>query len=170
MGYGSAYQSQVHSKALACLRYFPEEMPDLAVVAAGSRLEFTLSKAEFSMPVGRVEYFWLGPLTFDEYLAGQGETEARDFLERWTLEGTYSASVHQRMLGRLREFLMVGGMPEAVQAFIDSGDFLAAVEVHHSILGTCRDDFSKYARGAGRGPQGVEGLLPRCGLGRHRQR
>ena len=139
---------QESPKALAFLRYFYEEMPDLAVMAAGSLLEFTLSNAELSMPVGRVEYFWLGPLTFDEYLAGQGETEARDFLGQWELEGTYSASVHQRLLGRLREFLMVGGMPEAVQAFIDGGEFLSAVEVHHSILGTYRDDFSKYACGA----------------------
>jgi len=139
---------QESPKALACLRYFYEEMPELAIIAAGSLLEFTLSQAQFSMPVGRVEYFWLGPLTFDEYLDGQGESEALGFLDQWKPENNFPDSLHRRLLIRLREYLLVGGMPEAAQSFIDTGDFHAAVEVHQSILETYRDDFSKYARGA----------------------
>lgn len=135
-------------KALACLRYFYEELPDLAVIAAGSLLEFTLSQAGFSMPVGRVEYYWLGPLTFDEYLKGRGEEEACAFLDAWSPGMAYPATLHERLLHRLREFLLVGGMPEAVQSYLDSSDFMSAVEVHQSILETYRDDFSKYARGA----------------------
>jgi predicted AAA+ superfamily ATPase len=135
-------------KAIACLRYFYEEMPDLAVIAAGSLLEFTLTQAEFSMPVGRVEYFWLWPLSFDEYLKGKSEGEAIGFLDQWKPGGAFPDSLHRRLLLRLREYLLVGGMPEAVQSFIDSGDFASAIEVHQSILETYPDDFPGYARGA----------------------
>lgn len=134
--------------ALASLRYFFEERPDLAIIAAGSLLEFTLSQAEFPMPVGRVEYHWLGPLTFDEYLAGAGETEALRHLAAWKPGNSLPFALHERMLRRLREFLVVGGMPEATQTFIDQGEYTSALEVHQSILETYRDDFSKYARGA----------------------
>ncbi len=139
---------QESPKALACLRYFHEERPDLAVISAGSLLEFTLSQAEFPMPVGRVEYYWLGPVTFDEYLEGAGEHEALAFLDSWRPWNSYPSSLHTRLLRRLREFLLVGGMPEALQSFIDTSDFRSTVEVHQSILETYRDDFPKYARGA----------------------
>ena len=134
--------------ALACLRYFYEEMPELPVIAAGSLLEFTLADTGFSMPVGRVEYHWLGPLTFGEFLAGAGEAQALQYCEDWVAGEPFSEVAHQRLSRRLREFLLVGGMPEAVQAYLDTGDFLGATEVHRSILETYRDDFSKYARGA----------------------
>jgi len=139
---------QESPKALACLRYFYEELPELAVIAAGSLLEFTLSQAEFSMPVGRVDYYWLGPLTFDEYMAGIGEDGTIAFLDTWKPGDPYPILLHERLLRRLREFLLVGGMPEALQAFMDTSDFNSAVAVHQSILETYRDDFSKYARGA----------------------
>ena len=55
---------QVVPKAIQCLRYFYEELPDLPVIAAGSLLEFALKDESFSMPVGRIEYCWIGPMTF----------------------------------------------------------------------------------------------------------
>ena len=60
-------------KMLQAMRYFYEEMPDLAVVAAGSLLEFTLSDHSFPMPVGRIEYFHVGPVSWEEFLAAKGE-------------------------------------------------------------------------------------------------
>ena len=60
---------QATPNALQALRYFYEELPELPVVAAGSLLEFVLSKHNFSMPVGRIEYVHLGPMTFEEYLS-----------------------------------------------------------------------------------------------------
>lgn len=98
-----------------------EEKPELAVLAAGSLLEFTLFTTKFSMPVGRLEYYWLEPLAFDEFLEGAGEVAAGKYWAGWDLEQAFSASAHERLLLRLREFLVVGGMPEAVQAYIDSG-------------------------------------------------
>ena len=59
---------QAAPEALAALRYFHEELPELAMVAAGSLMEFALANAQFSMPVGRVEYLHLGPMTFEDFL------------------------------------------------------------------------------------------------------
>ncbi len=135
-------------EALVCLRYFYEEMPQLLVVAAGSLLEFTLAKANFSMPVGRVEYLWLGPLDFSEFLQGTGASSLADFLVQWRVGQTIPDALHQKLLEKLREYFLVGGMPEAVQVFAQTGQFTEAQAVHRSILDTYKDDFGKYAQGA----------------------
>ena len=66
---------QAAPEALAALRYFHEEMPDLHVVAAGSLMEFALADTRFSMPVGRVEYMHLGPMEFEDFLGATGHPE-----------------------------------------------------------------------------------------------
>ena len=71
---------QAAPEALAALRYFHEEMPDLHVLAAGSLLEFALGQTRFPMPVGRVEYMHLGPMHFEDFLIAMGEAELADFL------------------------------------------------------------------------------------------
>jgi predicted AAA+ superfamily ATPase len=139
---------QATPQALAALRYFYEERPELAVIATGSLLEFTLSEAGFSMPVGRIEYGWLGPMTFSEYLEAQGDGSLILILNDFQPNMSIPLMAHERLNQRLREFLYVGGMPEAVARFIETGDAMQAVEVHHSILETYQEDFSKYARGA----------------------
>jgi hypothetical protein len=63
---------QATPAAIPCLRYFYEEMPQLPVVSAGSLLEFVLAKHNFEMPVGRVDYLFLGPMSFREYLLAHG--------------------------------------------------------------------------------------------------
>jgi predicted AAA+ superfamily ATPase len=136
---------QATPHALAALRYFYEERPELPVIAAGSLLEFTLSKHAFSMPVGRVEYHHIGPLAFSEFIAC---TEPD--LNPWRVAAarfeTVPETAHRRLLSRLREYLYVGGMPEAVQMFIESGSLSEVQEVHRSIAETYQDDFSKYAQ------------------------
>lgn len=139
---------QAVPKAIAALRYFYEQRPDVAVVAAGSLLEFVLSDTGFSMPVGRVEYYYLGPLTFIEFLQALGEHVLVHVLQSHTLSDQFSPAAHERLLGILREFLLVGGMPEAVDRYVSARDVVASANVHHSILETYADDFSKYARGA----------------------
>ena len=71
--------------AIAALRYFREEMPQLPVVAAGSLLEFVLAKHDFSMPVGRVEYLHLGPMTFEEFLLAMGDDMLLSYVEGFQL-------------------------------------------------------------------------------------
>lgn len=135
-------------EALVCLRYFHEELPAQPVVAAGSLLEFTLSSADFSMPVGRVQYLWIGPLNFTDFLRGMGEDGLINLILSWEPGQEILEPVHQKLLLALREYFIVGGMPEAVQVYAQTRQFDRVAEVHHSILQTYKDDFGKYARGA----------------------
>ncbi len=136
---------QATPHALACLRYFKEDRPELPVIAAGSLLEFTLSDHSFSMPVGRIEYRHLGPLTFKEYLYASAP-ELVEHVESCTPDSPVPQSVHQQLTTRQREYMMVGGMPEAVNEYLLSGSFENVQDVHRSICDTYLDDFSKYAR------------------------
>lgn len=137
---------QACPNALAALRYFYEDKPGLPVIAAGSLLEFLLSEHDFSMPVGRVQYLHLGPMSFTEFLMAVGEDGAVDFLKQYSWNQPVPMTMHEKLLRRQREYLFVGGMPEAVLAYMESGSPLAAREVHRTILNTYQDDFAKYKK------------------------
>jgi len=130
--------------ALQALRYFYEELPELPVVAAGSLLEFVLSKHNFSMPVGRIEYVHLGPMTFEEYLSEIDPSLLRHIVD-FDFSEDIPRTVQKKLLDRQREYLMVGGMPEAILNYLRSGQFADMIPVHRSIIATYLDDFSKYA-------------------------
>ncbi len=130
---------------LASLRYFYEDLPQLHVLCAGSLLEFALEALTFSMPVGRIEYFYLGPMTFDEFLLALGEQGLLDFLMHYHMNDEIPIAIHQKLLSLLKTFLIIGGMPEAVQAYVSNQDFLMVERVKRSILDTYQDDFSKYS-------------------------
>lgn len=136
---------QATPHALAALRYFYERRPQLPVIAAGSLLEFALADHGFSMPVGRIEYLHLDPMRFSEYLMAVDPAAFED-LRSLDPYRPFPVKAHQRLLQRQREFLVVGGMPEAVDAYRTSGSFEEAVRAQNSICDTYVDDFSKYAR------------------------
>lgn len=139
-------------EVLLSLRYFHEEMPELHVVAAGSLLEFALAEHSFSMPVGRIEYFHAGPMTFGEFLVAEGEEGLRDWLAGWRFGEAFPQVLHERCMEELRKYLVVGGMPESVAAYREGGgDFEASERVRQGILETFADDFAKYS---GRVPVG----------------
>ncbi len=129
---------------IAFLRYFYELKPELHVIAAGSLLEFTLSDHVFSMPVGRVEYFFLGPLDFDEFLEALGEERFLSFLRSYKPGHRIPTSIHQSLLRLIKCFCMVGGMPSAVREFRNGDDYRLAHMEQQSILRTYQDDFAKY--------------------------
>jgi len=131
---------------LPLLRYFHEKLPQLHVIAAGSLLEFLLSDHNFSMPVGRVEYHFMGPLSFEEFLAGTGEDVLADFLHDYDLKREIPEALHLKYLQYLKKYLLIGGMPEAVQRWIETGDIIEVQRVHASILQTYEDDFGKYLK------------------------
>jgi predicted AAA+ superfamily ATPase len=83
---------QIIPSCLRMLRYFYEKLPELAVVAAGSVLEFTLNDAEFAMPVGRVEYLHVAPLTFKEFLIAKGLADLKQAIEHASPWTTHSPS------------------------------------------------------------------------------
>ena len=152
---------QAAPEALAALRYFHEERPELHVVAAGSLMEFALADVTFSMPVGRVEYLHLGPLGFDDFLEATGHGQLAAHLRDCSItkldEDAFAGAVHRKYLELLRQFWVVGGLPEAVSEFVqahddDTGDaFVRVARVHHSVVATYRDDFNKYSHGSLKG-------------------
>lgn len=139
---------QATPQALAALRYLYEDHPQLAVVAAGSLLEFVLAKHDFSMPVGRIEYLHLGPMTFSEFLLALHETHLLSLLKKFKLTTTLPDTAHQKLLDYQRLYLFVGGMPESILVYSQTQSLTAVQNVHHSILQTYQDDFAKYGKGA----------------------
>ncbi len=131
--------------AISCLRYFYEDIPRLPVVSAGSLLEFTLSDHKFSMPVGRVEFLNMGPMTFKEFLKAKKQDYLLDKMAIFTKTMQISEAFHQKCLEQLKEYLFVGGMPEAVMVSIEEG-LDAVPQVHEQIIETYQSDFVKYAK------------------------
>ncbi len=136
---------QAIPEAIPALRYFYEDMPTLPVISAGSLLEFVLTDHSFSMPVGRVQYLHMGPMTFSEFLAALGEDKLHQLVSQYQLGQVIGDIAHQRLLQLLRSYYFVGGMPEAVAVFAESKSYRNVAEVHQSIIDTYREDFPKYA-------------------------
>lgn len=134
--------------AIKALRYFYEDHPDLPVIAAGSLLEFTLADHSYSMPVGRIEYLFTGPMTFEEFLTARDEPQLLQLIRSYDFQSPFPVTAHQKLLNYQREYLLTGGMPEAVLRYIENRDFDEVLNVHSSIVQTYRDDFAKYARGS----------------------
>jgi predicted AAA+ superfamily ATPase len=133
---------QANVVAIQALRYFFEHEKNIAIVAAGSLLEFTLDDHEYSMPVGRIEYLHMGPLTFYEFLKATGEDILWGHLKQKNFKIISSSS--DLLQKKLREYYFVGGMPEAVATYVRSGSLLEVSKVHSSILQTYKSDFGKY--------------------------
>ncbi len=127
------------------LRWFAEDMPQIPVIAAGSLLDFTLAKHEFSMPVGRIGYLYLEPLSFEEFLDATGESELRSYLQRYDWNLTIPEAIHLQLMNRIKEYLIVGGMPAAVSSWATDKDPNLVNQIHFDLLSTYRDDFAKYS-------------------------
>jgi len=130
------------------LRFFYEERPNLPVIAAGSLLEVKLQKKNFSFPVGRVEYAYLHPMDYFEYLQAISETTLLETLQNAVPEKPLPAAVHEIAQKTFNEYLMVGGMPEAVKVSIETKDFNAVNRVYNSLFTSFIDDVHKYSSDA----------------------
>ncbi|MCE5316736.1 MAG: DUF4143 domain-containing protein [Parachlamydia sp.] len=137
---------QVCPPAIMALRYFKEQMPNLHVIAAGSLLEFALNSPEFSMPVGRVEYLFLKPLSFMEFLTATGKDLIKDRLTSVTLSDPPDEVLHRKALESVREYTILGGMPAVIEEYNESKSWLNSQREQSTILNTYRDDFGKYAK------------------------
>ncbi len=135
---------QAVPEAIPCLRYFFEDKPSLPVIAAGSLLEFALREHNFSMPVGRIEYLQMFPMTFSEFLLALGEAKLLESLTTYSLNTEIGVIVHQRLSELQRLYMFVGGMPEAVETYVGTRQLESVTDVHASIVETYRDDFPKY--------------------------
>jgi predicted AAA+ superfamily ATPase len=131
-------------KAITALRYFYEKMPLLHIIAAGSLLEFTIE--ELGIPVGRVIPLYLYPLSFMEFLTASGNERLRHEILHHDPAAEFPEILHNKLLGLIGEYMAVGGMPEAVQKWIETGNFKACLKVHQLLIETYRQDFAKYAK------------------------
>jgi hypothetical protein len=139
---------QESPEAVSWLRFFYEDHPELAVVAAGSLLETRLQQRGFSFPVGRVTFRALRPFTFFEMLAAAGYSILADRLLSALEEGVPAPlALHRQALEVLREYLLVGGMPEAVAHWVAERNPVAVREVHRDLLQALAEDIQKYANG-----------------------
>lgn len=127
-------------RAIMALRYFYEKMPELHVIAAGSLLEFAFG--DISIPVGRVQYLYMYPMTFYEYLLATD----KEPMAKLTLchPGSLSETVQLKILEELKTFIFIGGMPECVKVYHESGSLVETFAVQREIIESYRDDFSKY--------------------------
>ncbi|WP_287602652.1 ATP-binding protein [Thiothrix sp.] len=137
---------QAVPEAIPALRYFYEDRPQLPLVCAGSLLEFVLAAHQFSMPVGRVQYLHMGPMTFSEFLLALGEDKLYQVVTEYQPGDEIGEVAHQRLLQLLRSYYFVGGMPEAVATFAETRSYQSVSDVHNSIIETYRDDFPKYGK------------------------
>lgn len=108
---------QACPNALTSLKYFCENLPQLALCSAGSLLGLHLN--ETSYPVGKVDMLYLHPMTFSEFLLGIGDTQASDYFFNINLDSTLSDIVHQQLWQRLKQYFITGGLPEVVALFAD---------------------------------------------------
>lgn len=137
---------QATPELIEILRYFYEECPELPVVTAGSLLDFVLDEKEFSVPVGRVEYFFLGPLSFEDFLKSQKETTLLEWMRSVKLTDTIPAPIHQRCIDLVKQFWLIGGMPEVVAHYAENQSFLDIDNIKRNIIQSYQEDFHKYGR------------------------
>ncbi|MBI1871717.1 MAG: ATP-binding protein [Chlamydiae bacterium] len=127
------------------LRFFYEKRPLLHVIAAGSLLEVKLHKEEISFPVGRVEYAYLYPLNFFEYLEAKKEDRLLHFLNHFSFKENIPEAISQMAEKFFEEYLFVGGMPEVVQHFVEHQNFSDLDRLYHALLTSYAEDTHKYA-------------------------
>ena len=139
-------------KALSSLKYFCENAPEYAIVAAGSLLGVAMHKGT-SFPVGKVDFMDLYPLNFQEFLCALGEERFAELLQSGDTQmiNTFASKYKDR----LREYYYVGGMPEVVQSYVNDKDFGRVREIQKDLLNYYRQDFSKHAENS---------LVPRLNL------
>lgn len=131
--------------ALKSLWFFKENYPDLHVVAAGSLLEFALNEIH-SYGVGRVRSMFMYPMSFKEFLMAQGKNMWIKEIESADWTHPIEDRLHSRLVSEFRSFLMVGGMPASVSAWVETQDYYACQDEQNDIQQSYYDDFAKYAR------------------------
>ncbi len=129
-------------QAIAQLRYFYESAKKLHIIAAGSLLEVIIGEPRPAFPVGRVQYMYLYPLSFEEFLAAAGEDQALKCYH--TIP--FPDFAFTRLLKLFHRYTLIGGMPEIAGKYIENKNIAALAPVYQGLLVAYLDDVSKYAR------------------------
>ncbi len=135
---------QICPEAIVTLRYFYEKIPDLHVIAAGSLLDHTLNDLQYSMPVGRVEFAYMYPMCFYEFLDANDEKLLIEFLKNYEISQKIPQPIHNKLIDLIRLYFLIGGMPEAVKVYTETRSLINTELTHESIIKSLEFDFSKY--------------------------
>ena len=134
---------QEMTEAVRILRYFYEEMPELFVIAAGSRLQSLVgSDKKLSFPVGRVEYMVLRPFSFTEYMEASGEEMMLECIRSLNV----NSLLHVEVMRHFNTYALIGGMPEVVSSFLKNKDYVALTRIYNSLITSYIDDAEHYTR------------------------
>ncbi len=133
---------QEAERGITSLKYFCENAPQYHIIAAGSLLGITMHQ-KTSFPVGKVDFLTLYPMSFNEFLLALGQVQLYELLKSndWLMITNFKA----KLIGHLRHYYFIGGMPEAVSSFISENDFDRVRTIQKSILSAYDHDFSKHA-------------------------
>ena len=129
-------------EAIEALKYFYEQAPEYHIAVAGSLLGISLYQG-VSFPVGKVDELNVFPMDFMEFLDAVGEQQSLALLEKRDFDGI--APLHEKFIDLLRQYYFVGGMPEAVKLYAETGALQGVREIQKSILHGYEQDFSKHA-------------------------
>ena len=135
---------QTSPKAIAALRYFYEEKPEIYIIAAGSLLDHTLNEMKYSMPVGRVEFAYMYPMSFMEFLIALNEKGYIDAIKNFQLKKPFSLAIHKKISELLRLYFFIGGMPEAIDYYVRENDLSGIEKIHANLITSIEFDFAKY--------------------------
>lgn len=136
---------QLCERALTSLKYFCEEAPEYHVIVAGSLLGVAVNRSQFSFPVGKVDIKTLYPMDMEEFLLALGEAElVKRIRECFATDTPMPAALHDTAMALYRQYLVVGGMPECVKQFAETGDYTLVRHTQDTILTSYLNDMSKY--------------------------
>ena len=131
--------------ALTMLKYFNEFAPEYHIIVAGSLLGVAVSREGFSYPVGKVDRLTLFPMDFEEYLIAVGKSDlVAQIMKCFNTNEAMETIYHNSLLEYYRQYLVVGGMPDCVAKFIETGDYTLIRATQKAILEDYLDDMSKY--------------------------
>jgi predicted AAA+ superfamily ATPase len=136
---------QACPRAISALRFFYEDYPELHVIAAGSLLEFALETLP-SFGVGRVNFMFMYPFSFSEFMLACGEERLWNQICQSSPEKPLLPVFHEKALEILKQFLVIGGMPAVVANFVKNRNILACQKVLNALVISLKADFEKYKK------------------------
>jgi len=131
--------------AISSLRYFYEKYNELHVIAAGSLLEFALEELP-TFGVGRIRSMFVYPFCFEEFLIATGNSMLSQAIQNANFQNPLTEAVHSKALSLLKNFLILGGMPEVVATYVNGKSMLESMMVLDDLLISYKDDFAKYKK------------------------
>lgn len=136
---------QLCERALTSLKYFCEQAPEYHIIALGSLLGVAVNCKEYSFPVGKVDMLTMYPMDLEEFLLALNENFLVENIRKcFTTKSPMPSILHQNALELYRQYLVVGGMPEAVLIFSQTKDYIFVRHIQDTILASYLNDMSKY--------------------------